>query len=122
MSISTLEHVGFDETVKDSNKILAAINNLKTLRTDRGSIIVTMPVGYNPILDDLLDAAKFPFSDVYFMKRISKDNRWIQSDWESVRDCKYSKKYPYANAIVIAADCSGKQIIPIQGSVQVDHL
>ena len=50
VSISTLEHVGWDENTKDPDKIFQAIKNLKSYLVPRGKLIVTMPIGYNPCL------------------------------------------------------------------------
>jgi hypothetical protein len=55
VSVSTLEHVGWDERPRDDMKIPRAIGNLRTLITPRsGTIIVTLPLGYNSALDKLL--------------------------------------------------------------------
>ena len=55
VSISTIEHVGWDETPRDPKKIPLALENLTTrcLAPD-GEIVVTLPLGYNTYLDKLL--------------------------------------------------------------------
>ena len=55
VSISTLEHVGFDysETVEE-RKILMAIDRLRSFLSPAGRLLVTLPIGYNPHLDELL--------------------------------------------------------------------
>jgi hypothetical protein len=35
------------------------------------------------------------------MKRTSKDDRWVQTDFDDIKDAKYDSPYPAANAIVI---------------------
>jgi hypothetical protein len=55
VSISTLEHVGWDEMTREPMKILKAIENLKNLTNPKGKIVVTLPLGYNPELDRLLN-------------------------------------------------------------------
>ena len=51
LALSTLEHVGWDEETKDPDKFSLAIKNLKTLLEPNGILLVTLPIGYNHILD-----------------------------------------------------------------------
>ncbi len=90
VSISTLEHVGWDEFPQSPRKILRAIDNLKSILTPGGKIAVTIPLGYNPVLDGLLINGKVPFTRRFFMKRVSRDNQWEEADWTEVVDSKYS--------------------------------
>ncbi len=59
ISISTLEHVGFDEKPRDPCKVLRAIENLKSLLAVGGKLVAILPVGYNPYLDELIKSGKF---------------------------------------------------------------
>ena len=101
-SISTLEHVGYDDDIKDSGKILESLDNLKKncLKPD-GEMIFTMPLGYNSFLDDLLFADKLGFDEKYYLKRRAK-NKWVEVEREELGDFTYGKKYIEASAIVIA--------------------
>ena len=77
VSISTLEHVGWDEKPRDNMKIPRAIENMKSLITSRGGIImITLPLGYNSDLDKLLKDGIIRFSKQYHLLRISKGNEW----------------------------------------------
>ena len=51
VSISTLEHVGWDEEPKDPGKILRAVSNLAGQLAPGGRMVVTLPLGYNPDMD-----------------------------------------------------------------------
>lgn len=51
LSVSTLEHVGYDEVPHDSEKIYKSIENMKTLLRPGGLLFFTIPVGYNPNID-----------------------------------------------------------------------
>jgi len=51
LSISTLEHVGWDEEPRRPEKILSAFENLKCLLALGGRIVVTLPLGYNRPMD-----------------------------------------------------------------------
>jgi len=99
--ISTLEHVGWDERTKDPEKILRAIDNLRELLDKQGEIIVTIPLGYNPAIDDLIRKGNIQFTELRCLKRISGNNRWIETKWEEVERSTYNNNYPRAEGIVI---------------------
>ena len=102
VSISTLEHVGWDETPRDDMKIVRAIENLKSLvRPNGGMIVVTLPLGYNFALDKLLKDKVIQFTEQYYLVRISKGNEWREASWKDVQNAKYAKPFPNANAVVI---------------------
>lgn len=109
VSISTLEHPGWDEHIysgnletRDPAKVLRVIEHLKSLLTPEGKIIATIPVGFNAEFDKLLKSGELRFTEQYFMKRISSNNRWMEVDWDDIRDVKHDSPYPYANGLVIA--------------------
>ncbi len=101
-SISTLEHVGWDEHPPEHNKILRAIENLKNLLHKDGEMIITLPIGYNKDLDLLLKQKKITFTKAYYLKRNSPDNRWVETNWEDIRDIKYGAPFQAANGVIIA--------------------
>jgi hypothetical protein len=101
VSISTLEHVGWDEKPRDDMKIPRAIENLKTLASRGGTIIVTLPLGYNTALDQLLKDGIIRFSKQYHLVRISKGNEWKEASWDDVQDARYNAPLPFANALLI---------------------
>jgi len=108
VTISTLEHVGWDEDPAlkqrvdmSDDKIVRAIQNLQGHLTDDGELIITVPLGHNPILDSQLEHGAIPLETERFMVRVSKDNRWEQADWARCRGLKYGHPYTAANAIAI---------------------
>lgn len=102
VSISTLEHVGWDEKPRDNMKIPRAIENMKALITSRGGmIIITLPLGYNSALDELLKDGIILFSKQYHLLRISKGNEWKEASWEDVQVAKYNTPLPFANGLLI---------------------
>lgn len=104
VSISTLEHVGWDEYPRKPEKILHALENLKSLLTKGGKLIVTLPLGYNSELDKMLKSGKIKFSEMYAMKRISKYNRWIEIPVKDLlkKNIPYTySRFPHANGIII---------------------
>lgn len=80
ISVSTLEHIGFDEKPKDGSKIVRTISNIKNNCLEKGGVFVfTLPVGWNPNLDKLLSENKLNFDEAYYFKRISWNNKWRAS-------------------------------------------
>ena len=104
VSISTLEHVGWDENPKDSHKILRAIGNLKNCLSHGGKMVITLPLGYNPCMDKLIKERKIKFDEQYYLKRISKDNRWEEAEYGDVHNAKYGKPFPRANALLVGIE------------------
>ncbi len=99
VSISTLEHIGYDEEVKDSSKILRTITNLKSMIKEGGKMIITVPLVYNPVIDDMIKNNSQNFSKVVFMERISNWNLWKQCTIDEAMKLKYGSKYPFANSV-----------------------
>jgi SAM-dependent methyltransferase len=107
ISISTLEHVGWDENpdhsafAGDSEKIPKALSKLCGLLKPNGKIIITVPLGYNPHLDSLLKSGKLSFDKQFFMKRSSRGDRWVEATWDEVKDTGFNMKVPTANAFLV---------------------
>lgn len=102
VSISTLEHVGWDESdSRNPEKVIKAFDNIADQLCPNGNIVVTMPLGYNPDLDEIIDKKRLPFTQQYFLKRVSKQNEWQEVGYEEVRGARYDYPFHAANAIVI---------------------
>lgn len=102
VSISTLEHVGYDEEEKDEKKIITAIKNLRdNCLKDGGLFFVTMPLGYNPAVDRFLAEKVLPLGEIAFLKRTSAKDRWREAGYGEVKNAKYGSPYEAANAILI---------------------
>ncbi|MFN3681735.1 MAG: hypothetical protein ACK4VP_06815 [Nitrospira sp.] len=102
VSISTLEHVGWDEQPQDPPKLLRAIEHVRsTCLAPGGMLVASLPVGYNRYFDDLLDGGSSPFTTHHFLKRISKRNYWVEANWEEVRGASYGRFVAHAICIGI---------------------
>jgi hypothetical protein len=100
VSISTLEHVGWDEQPREPTKLLQAIEHLRNrCLAPGGQIVVSLPVGYNKFFDGLLRDGKSPFTTQHFLKRISKRNYWVESDWNGCKDSTYGRFVAHAICI-----------------------
>ena len=102
VSVSTLEHVGFDEAVRDPEKPARTVNRLRGLLRPGGKLVLTFPLGYNPDLDQQLASGVLELDDVRYLKRVSASNRWQEVSARDVLGAKYGTPYPFANAIAIA--------------------
>jgi hypothetical protein len=102
LSISTLEHVGFDESEKDSRKFMYAIENMVSMVNSGGKIVITVPLGYNVDMEQLIFDKKVKFTHLFGLKRVTKDNRWKEFDVNTY-DGSFSYDYPYpkGNAILV---------------------
>jgi len=108
VSISTIEHVGWDENPTNKKeklnapeKNLRAIENLKKHMNPKGMLIMTSPLGFNPNLDHLLKSGRLKFNKTLCMKRVSRDNRWVETEWKDIENSIYGQPFPYANGLII---------------------
>jgi hypothetical protein len=100
VSISTLEHVGFEEEVKEPRKPLRAVENIRSLLSQSGKAIFTVPIGWNPTIDTLLLDGEL-FDDQKYLGRIGRNNEWEEVDRNKALLSKYGSLYPFANAICV---------------------
>lgn len=99
VSVSTLEHVGWDEKPRDPTKVLHAIDRLRGLLTDAGELIFTVPKGWHPELDTYISKDRIPFAERRCLKRISADGRWAEVDCRELEELRYDTPFPYANGV-----------------------
>ncbi len=99
VSISTIEHIGWDESPRHVGKILTAIEKLKKMLRRDGKILITLPVGYNGYMDSMIFDEKLCFDELYFLIRINQDH-WIEVDRENIRGTEYGKPFRGANGLI----------------------
>ncbi len=104
VSVSTLEHVGWDETPREPGKLLVAVDRLRAMLAPGGTLLVTMPLGHNAELDAALADGRLRFARQAFLKRVSRDNVWREVPWGEVAGIGYNRPFPSANAVVIGMD------------------
>ncbi|MEM0136366.1 MAG: hypothetical protein QXU18_14265 [Thermoplasmatales archaeon] len=100
ISISTVEHIGFDELPVTPGKAINAIKKVIQLLKKDGIAVITVPAGYNPEIDKLIKNNDINFSEEFFLKRVSRFNSWIETNTGDALRLKYAEKYPAANAVV----------------------
>jgi hypothetical protein len=101
VSISTLEHVGWDEQPKEPDKVLHAVDNLRSLLAPGGRMVITLPIAHNPHLDAHLREGRLAFSKRYCLRRTSRHNRWAETSWEDASSARFDAPFRRINAIVV---------------------
>jgi hypothetical protein len=93
VSISTLEHVGFDDDVKDAGGTLKAIKNLKINCLKNGGImVITLPIDYNKNVDKQLCAGQLKFDEEHYYIKKNRFNRWKETDKNKAMKVKYGSE------------------------------
>jgi hypothetical protein len=106
VSISTVEHVGWDEAPRDTTKAVRAIELMRRWLAPGGELFVTFPLGHHPTLDrSLVDGTQL-FDRLGFMRRVDAENRWVEAQAAEVRGARYGSPYPFANAIAVGLSTS----------------
>jgi len=101
ISISTFEHIGWNEALKDPEKVLTAIDKMLKLLNRNGKVIITIPLGWNPYLDKLLEEKRIKFYNRICLKRVSQNNLWKEVKWNNIKNSKYNVPFPAANGLLI---------------------
>lgn len=102
VSISTFEHIGFDDETEGSSadKIKEAITACLNLLEFKGRLVITVPIGYNPELDAMLrENVLKPAQEAYLKKDGPLD--WKECAKHEALACHYKEPFPYANAIAV---------------------
>jgi cyclopropane fatty-acyl-phospholipid synthase-like methyltransferase len=101
ISISTIEHIGWDDHPRDDKKIPVAIDVLKNLLAAGGKLIVTAPMGYNPNLDNMIRSGILNFTEQFFLKRINAYGEWEEIEMTDTTGAEYGKPFPCANVLFV---------------------
>ncbi len=103
LSISTFEHIGFDDEAQGSSadKIKEAIGSTQKLLSETGKLVITAPIGYNPELDNLIRQKSLATTREFFFKR-TQSLTWEACHHEAALACHYKHPFPYANALWVA--------------------
>jgi SAM-dependent methyltransferase len=102
VSVSTIEHVGWDEPARDLDKPLRAIRHLRSLLDPGGGrLLVTLPLGYNPTVDRLaLDGSSGAAHGQIFVR--DRRLRWGATDRPEPHELRYQFELRSATAVWIA--------------------
>jgi hypothetical protein len=86
VAVSTLEHVGWEETPQEPEKVERAISVLRQSLAGEGRLFVTCPMGLNPHLDDLIRSSSLEVEREGFMQRARGSRRWSEITKSEVPD------------------------------------
>ncbi|MBN1131167.1 MAG: hypothetical protein JXA71_19410 [Chitinispirillaceae bacterium] len=101
ISISTLEHVGFHDDVRDPEKVLRCIDHLSAMLSKNGRFIFTVPLGLNSALDGYLRDGVIPCSWISYLSRISID-KWEETPVPDFNKVTARGTWPAASLIAVA--------------------
>ena len=96
ISISTIEHIGWDEEPREPQKAAAALEVMARLGD---SLLITMPVGYHRELEQSF--IKGPFDSVVLAVKTSRIGRWTRHPVSDVNDIRYGSPYAYGNGVLV---------------------
>ncbi|HEY7466945.1 MAG TPA: hypothetical protein VIB47_09675, partial [Dehalococcoidia bacterium] len=66
-------------------------------------LCATLPLGYNPDVDRLLEQGAFGWTRQLALRRVSDANEWVEASWAEVRGCRYDGRWPGAEAVVVGS-------------------
>lgn len=101
LSISTIEHVGWDEEPREPDKALEALRLLEALVAPGGRLLITVPVGYHPELDRALMSGAVRFTRQGAMRRERFGPHWTEEKPEQVWGTPYDFLLYSARAVFI---------------------
>ena len=102
VSISTIEHVGWDEPERDLDKPVRAIQHLRSLlQPGGGRMLVTLPLGYNPTVDLMALGGMSGADDGEIFVR-DRHLRWRATPRPEPHELRYQFELRAATAVWIA--------------------
>ena len=101
VSISTLEHVGWDDQPRDPERAVAAVHHLRSLLAPGGRLLATIPLGYNPVLVEAVFEGRAGFDRVIAIARVGAGLRWSVVPLEDVRELPYDRLLYRAPAVLV---------------------
>ena len=92
VSISTIEHVGWDEQPFDPQKSLRAVERLRHMLAPNGHMFLSFPVGHNETLDAAVRDGILGCSDLRGVKRLRRNN-WIEAPLDELLQRRLNPPY-----------------------------
>ncbi len=95
VSVSTLEHVGFDyQEKRDPARCRIAVERIRTLLKPGGRLIVTCGFGYNRNWDRMVVSGEIEFDRLDCMIRVSSQeaNQWVEAPLSEASEKKYKRR------------------------------
>jgi SAM-dependent methyltransferase len=100
-SISTFEHIGWDDDVREPEKLGAAFAKLRGLLAPGGEALITVPTGWNDWLDEKLVSGETGADTVDWYLRTGQVCSWRNASKEEVETQSYGSPYRNANGLAV---------------------
>lgn len=101
IAISTLEHVGWDEHPRRPPDVFRAFDVVRRCVAPGGRLLVTVPIGYNEVLDAALRAGEVALPQESWLVRVSRRNEWVETDRDHALAKAYGRPYTGANGLYV---------------------
>jgi hypothetical protein len=99
VSISTIEHIGWDHGPIDPEAAIGAIKHLRSLLAPDGHLLVTVPLGHHPHLDgEIIHGTLEPTEETTYVR--VGDRGWEPAERGTWKP--YGETTPWAEAVWIA--------------------
>lgn len=99
ISISTLEHVGWDEKDRDAAKFTRALQHLVGLLAPGGQLWATVPLGYSPFADTFLANSRAGFEMRFMTRGSTRPGDWSEVASASPHAFPYLREIPTATGV-----------------------
>lgn len=102
VSISTLEHIGWDESPRDPAKVVRAWRKIEALNQgNKDAVFITFPLGYNDALDAAVRDGVIRFQKTACLVRSGPGTEWREAPLAQGLGKRYASLYPAANALLV---------------------
>ena len=101
VSVSTLEHVGVDDSPADPRRAVAAAQRLHELVAPGGSLLATVPTGYNHALVEAIRSGDAGFADVRALARRGTGLDWREAPVPEACALPYDRLLYRARAVLV---------------------
>ena len=100
VSVSTFEHIGWDEPDHDATKFVTALHHARQLLAPGGRLLVTVPLGYNPAVDAFVQQPAPGFTAGFLRRTGPGPGQWEEAS--TVRPSNHPYGVGCANASAVA--------------------
>jgi SAM-dependent methyltransferase len=102
VAISTLEHVGLDESPRDPGKAARAVQALRERLAPGGQLVLTIPCGYNRDFDAAFCDGSIATDSLAALRRVPGRSGWREVSAEEAFSASYDFLLYRARAVVFA--------------------
>jgi len=102
VAISTLEHVGLDESPRDPGKAARAVSALRDLLAPGGRLVLTIPAGYNVAFDTAIKDGSIATDSLTALRRVRGRNAWREVSAQEAFAAPYDFLLYRARGVVFA--------------------